>query len=273
MGYRAKINELVNRLQLELPIEVTLEDPISGQPFTVKRANVLQLLMFNPEALVVEMQTVAPLYAEMARLQRAAEFKRDRVETSFTRWKAKTAIEARRTRDPETGKYPSEDKAKDLYRSKKEYRERAEEVARYNAMAGLFEDLKWAFNKKSAHLESMQKSIGGYESTERASATDGSPEDSDRLEELAGAIFTANAGELEQEMDGYWPDGQKKEVEEEGDDEEDDELEEVEEAEEEDEDEDEELATPPPPPPGPKKKSRKKKKRSSKKARTQTRRG
>lgn len=271
MSYRAKITELVEKLQLQLPIEITLEDPISLQEFTVRRENVLSLLMFNPEALVVESQTVAALYAEMARLQRAAEYKRDRLETKFTRWKAKSAIEFRKVKDEATGKYPSEEKVKEMYRNTKDYRVRAEDVSRYTAIAGLFEDLKWAFQKKGTHIEAVMRSVGGYESTERTSdvASSSSPEDEDRLEELAGSIYRASSIELEKDMKHFW--GTEEEPSEEEEDDEDPGLEEEEEDDEADPDD------PPPPtdpkPSGPKKKSRKKKRGAKKKARRSSRRG
>lgn len=280
MSYRAKINELIEKLQLEMPIEVTLEDPVSGNEFTVKRENVLSLLLFNPEALVIESQTVAAFYAEMARLQRAAEFKRDRLESRFTKWKAQVSGSARHQKDEVTGKFPSEEKVKEAYRQLPEYGKYTKAIAQHSAMAGLFEDLKWAFNKKSSHVESVMRSVGGYEATEKSGSSSGtssvSPEDPERLEELAGSLYRASAAEVENEMKKFWPSTQgEPEEETEDDTDEETEDEEFETDEETDEDDESDPDDPPPPPEpkqqsGPKKKSRKKKRTTKKKARARS---
>jgi hypothetical protein len=151
-------SELLQRLRLSLPLRVELRDPVSGAPFTINRENVLALIIVNVDNLVVESQTVAALFAEMAHAQAAARHMHATAEVQFRKWKAQRGAECRTRSD---GKVT--DKAvEEFYRSHVDYEARYDEVNRLEVLAALFADLKQAFELKQRSLKDLHGVLGGH---------------------------------------------------------------------------------------------------------------
>lgn len=151
------VQEVVKRLRAEMPLTVTLPDVTSLGEFTVKRENILALLVVDVRDLVSDAQSVAMLYAECARAQRASERAAAAAEREFTSWKSQIAGEARRKGGE---KKLTVAEAEDAYRTHGEYTSKAGAVAYYEALAGLFEDLKQAFAIKARMIETLLRASG-----------------------------------------------------------------------------------------------------------------
>lgn len=141
--------EIVRRVRMEMPVKVALTDPVTGQPFEVDRANVLEALTIDTAVPELEAQTVASMYALFGRAQRAAEYAAALAEAHYVAWKSGVARDARKERKI------TKDEAEEAYRTHPEYVERQTQSDRYKALAGLFEDVKKGFSIKGEQLRSI----------------------------------------------------------------------------------------------------------------------
>lgn len=164
----ANPKKLLKQLKLLMPIAITLEDPISKAPITIGYDNLHALLIVDVDALGLESQVNASLYAEMARFQRAAEYAAARADGKYRAWKAQMQDELRAQYTKEGKAKPPTAKAlEDYYRNHPDYEDQSSAGERFKAIAGLFEDLKWAFKMKADMISDQSKIIGGYESVTR----------------------------------------------------------------------------------------------------------
>jgi len=239
MGIYARSAEIVRRVRLEMPVQLTLPDPATGHDFVISRDNLLNLLVIDSGNIFLEGQTVAALYAEMARGQRACERAAARAEMDFRMWKAQQFSAFKESREKATDKA-----AESHYRALPEYRQHADLPDYYKTLGYLFMDLKEAFLIKSKMIDAQARMMGQHErvlSTEETSGEVESEESIERLEELAAAVIAASGSSISAPPTLFG------ETEPEEDESEEDEPE---------EDEDEDDLPPPPPPP--KRSSRKK---------------
>lgn len=164
--------KILEQLKLIMPIAVTLEDPISRAPVTLAYENLHQLLVLDVPNLMLESQVIANLYAEMARFQRAAEYRAARAEVAYRKWKSAKVDELREARKKAGAKEkaPTVAEGEAYYRDHAEYEEKSEEPERWKAIAGLFDDLKWAFRMKSDHIKDASRTLAGYERAAGAEA-------------------------------------------------------------------------------------------------------
>jgi succinyl-CoA synthetase beta subunit len=169
MAY-ANPKKLLKQLKLSMPVAVTLEDPVSGSPITLAYENLHSLLLVDVNALVLEEQVIASLYAEMARFQRAAEYAASKADGRYRAWRAQIQDEAREEAKASGKKAPTVKALEDAYRGHADYDAKSNEGKRLEAIAGLFDDLKWAFRMKADVMREQSRIIGGYESVERAEA-------------------------------------------------------------------------------------------------------
>ena len=209
----------------------------------------LSLLVIDSGNIFLEGQTVAALFAEMARAQRACERMCARAEVEFAAWKAHM-VRAFKAQMEASGKKSTDKDAEANYRAHADYKQHAHLATHYKFLGFLFSDIKEAFSIKAKMIAAQSRMMEGHEhATSAELATDDDQgESTERLEELAAMVIgqsysVSPEGEEPSEEDGE--DGEEYE-EEDGD---------VAEEEEGDEDEDDDL---PPPPPPPKRKSAKK---------------
>lgn len=153
-------SEIAKRLRSEMPISLTLHDPVSGQPYTIERDNILRMLVVDAPNIITEAQMVPLLYGEMARAQRACERAASSAERSFVGWKASVAAEARSKAAKEGGKITN-DAASEAYRTHPDYAEKANLATYYEKLAGLFEDFKKAFDIKGRMIEAVLRTHAG----------------------------------------------------------------------------------------------------------------
>jgi hypothetical protein len=171
-----KPTAILAKLRLQMPLAVTIEDPLSRQPIAVSYDNLHSLLVLDSEHLVLEGQIIANLYAEMARLQRAAEFEAAKAEGRYRSWKVQMVEELGQNipeKKTQAGKRaskqgPTTAEGESYYRAHADYARVSSEPPRWRAIAGFFDDLKWAFKIKSQMMTDQSKIIAGYESTVRA---------------------------------------------------------------------------------------------------------
>lgn len=209
MALHQKVEKILDNLRLLMPMAAAFEDPLGGPQIVCQHDNLHRLLVVDADRLPIEGQTVANLYAEMARYQRAAEYAADIAEVRYIRWKSGKELEyrAQRAASPEPNETPpateaeGEPKAKGkkaapkapprptvaeteaAYRDHPDYERMSLEPKRLRAIAGVFEDLKWAFKMKSEHIREAGKLLGGYLSTDRA-PTPTAPGDEDPISSL-----------------------------------------------------------------------------------------
>lgn len=163
---------ILDRLRLRMPLVIRLTDPLSGKPFEVQRDNVLALLVVDFSNIVLELQTVAVLYGEMARIAAAAKYAKEQADLRLRVWKAKVIAEAQAK-----AAKPLADHAKqDVYRAHVEYGAMYGAVHEAEILVGLAEDMKTAFELKSHALGHLSKIDFGHT---RVEASD------DRLAEMS----------------------------------------------------------------------------------------
>jgi len=152
--------EIIERIRLKLPLVVTLPDPITGEPFTINRDNLLALLVIDANNLTFEAQTVPALYGEMARIRAAAYRAHQESEVRFRRWKQAKRNECRaKAKD---NKKPTKEDLEDFYRGAEDYQERYQEQINLATIMSLADDLKRAFEIKSRQLESLSRDNFGH---------------------------------------------------------------------------------------------------------------
>lgn len=167
----ASMSEIVKRLKLEMPMQVTIHDPITGHQVTLARENILAMLVIDTPNLVYDSQWLAALYMEMARARRASERASAHAERQFVKWKAEIASQARAAAaaaaadDEKKGKKTAGKltgaEAEEAYRTHPEYEERASVSAYYKTLADLFEDAMQAFTLKSRMIEAQSRILHG----------------------------------------------------------------------------------------------------------------
>jgi hypothetical protein len=170
MNLTQEANVIVKRLQLEMPIEITLPDPISGANFTLSRENILSLLVIDTPNLALDSQSVAAHYATMARAQRACERAAASGEASYRAWKARTAEEFRKANKD---RKITVAEVEEYYRGHEDYEKVSSLPNYYEKLAGLFDDLKRAFEIKSRLISSQVHMLGGELAAHRAESRGG----------------------------------------------------------------------------------------------------
>lgn len=195
--------ELVERLRSQLPVAMELPDPITGAPFQVHRDNMLALLAIDVDNLVLESQTVAMLYGEMARVHVACKLAREQAEVEFRKWKAGKAAWARKNLDGgmtagknPVKKPPTKDQIEEHYRNDPDYEREYQKTHRWNAIVDLMADLKHAFDLKQRALHDLHGVTFGHD---RVASSD------DRMREMEAAqeayaipMMTQSGFELEE---------------------------------------------------------------------------
>lgn len=162
-----KPKAILKKLKLAMPIDVTVEDPLTKQPIVVAYDNLHSLLVLDLDHLDLEAQVVANLYAEMSRIEHAFRFEAARSEGRYRTWRAKVQDELRAEHKKEGKKAPTKVALEDHYRSHPDYDEMNNAGKRFEALAGFFHDLKWAFKMKSEQMSDQSRSVGGYAATAR----------------------------------------------------------------------------------------------------------
>lgn len=162
---------IVDRVRLHMPVNILLRDPISNAEFQVYRENILKSLVVDTPNIVIDAQQLAANYAEMARAQRACERAAALGERAFVAWKAKTAAEARAAAKAEGKAKITGAEAEEAYRTHPDYAEKAGVKEYYETLAGLFEDLKRAFDLKARMIEAQMRYFGGDMRMRRAEDT------------------------------------------------------------------------------------------------------
>jgi hypothetical protein len=185
-------SEIVERLKLRLPVEVTLPDAWTGEPFTVRRDNYLAILTIDTHNLLFEGQALSPLMAEAGRAARAAQYQAELAEIRYRKWKAQRGAELRENLKKANEKAPTKDAVETFYRSHDDYEKMASEPKKYEALAGLFSDLRNAFHVKSKIEHDQAYLTGTYESVERADAQFDRLREIETLEEEAEAVLAAS---------------------------------------------------------------------------------
>jgi hypothetical protein len=168
-------SEIVERLKLDLPVEVTLPDPWTGEPFTVKRENYLAILCIDSHNLLFEGQPIPPLYAEAGRAARAAQYQAELAEIQYRKWKAQRSAELREkapekktaSGKPAAKQGPTVQQIENFYRTHEDYEKMASASKRFEALAGLFQDIRNAFSFKSKLQHDQTILTGAYEGVVR----------------------------------------------------------------------------------------------------------
>lgn len=176
-------SDIVKRLKLELPLQLTMTDPNTQQPITVDRENIHAMLVLDTSNLVFEGQMIPALYAELGRYQRAAQYEASVAASEFASWKARKVKEYRK-KNPKLAK----DKAESEYRTEDDYQQMATAPERWKAIAGLLEDCRDAVRIKSYMASDQAKLMMGHEQTMRHSDT------IDRIEDYAA--HAAQVGQI-----------------------------------------------------------------------------
>jgi hypothetical protein len=180
-----------------------LPDPVTGEPFTVNRDNVLALLAVDVDNLVLESQTVAMMFGEMARVHAAAKLAKEQADVDFRRWKAAKAAEARATLDNgmtagknPTKKPPTKEQVEGYYRSAADYDAEYRKTNRAAVIVDLIADLKEAFKLKQRALHDLHGITFGH--NEVATTDDRMREMEARLEATAIPMMQQSSLELDE---------------------------------------------------------------------------
>lgn len=160
----AAVQDVVKKLRADMPVRLTIHDPISGAEFTIERENMLAHLVVDVNDVLADAQTVAMFYAECARAQRACERAAATGEREFVAWKAYVSGEARRKSGD---KKITVAETEDAYRTHKDYQTKAGVQTYYTALAGLFEDLKMAFSIKSRMIDAVMRGMSAADRAHR----------------------------------------------------------------------------------------------------------
>ena len=180
--------DLIEKMGTKLPLSMEFPDPMTGEPFTVNRDNMLALLAIDCDHLVLESQTVAMMFGEMARVHAAAKMAKLQIDAQFRSWQAQKSMEARSKLDGgmttakvPVKKPPTADQIKEFYRTHPDYAEQYRAVDRMAVIVDLLADLKQGFRMKQGALHDLHSVTFGHDQVQ---ASD------DRLAEMAEAIKT-----------------------------------------------------------------------------------
>lgn len=155
---------IIEKLRLRMPLVVTLPDPISGEPFSINRDNILQLLVIDTANLHFEAATLAALYGEMARIHAAAIKHHEDEEVLLRTWKAQMREEHRRACE----KKPTDRACDDYYQQHPEYKDRYQKTIDARVLIGLSDDLKKAFELKSFAIGHLSGDLIGHNRAQNA---------------------------------------------------------------------------------------------------------
>lgn len=160
--------DLIEKLRLSLPLSVTLPDPITGAPFQFSRDNVLASLVVDVDNLVLESQTAAAFYGQMARLVGAARKLHKEAEAAYRQWKAVRCNEARANLNAGTDakgnlKPPTGEQVESYYRTHAEYLTVNQRQDDAEVLVGLFEDLRRAVDLKQRALHDLHQINFGHD--------------------------------------------------------------------------------------------------------------
>jgi hypothetical protein len=182
--------EIIRRLNLHMPIHLDgLIDPL-GNEFSIHRENLMALLTTDIDALPFDSQSLAPLFMEVARVQRSCEWAAEQLTIRYVQWKAAKAKECREKAD----KKPTVAEVEEYYRTHEEYEEMASAPKSLEALGRLFADAKEAFAMKARAQEKQFRLVAGHE---QALRFDDQQERLDTLADLddsAVAQTVANSG-------------------------------------------------------------------------------
>lgn len=175
--------EIVRRMKLEMPLHLTLNDPVTGDPITMSRANILELLVVESHNLFLEGQTIAALHAECLRFSIAAEFASARAEAEYRKWKSRMGHEFRAAcAKKKPVKKPTVAEAETFYRMHDDYDKYHDEPHRLKAVASLLSGLCRSFTLKGRVVSDQSNALRGHESALRVEET------TDRLEVFAARV-------------------------------------------------------------------------------------
>jgi len=156
----ATVQDVVKALKADMPVRLTIHDPITGAEYSLDRANILQNLVVDVRDPWADAQTVAMHYAECARAQRACERAAAAAEREFVSWKAGIMRSAR-----SGDKKVTVSEAEGAYRTHSDYAAKAATQDYFTSLAGLFDDLKQAFSIKARMIDAV---LRGMTSADRA---------------------------------------------------------------------------------------------------------
>jgi len=191
---------ILKKLKLAMPVTVSLEDPLSRQPLTVRYDNLHSLLVLDVEHMVIERQVIANIYAEMARLSAAAEFESVRAEIRYRQWREQAVADWAKTfpeKKTASGKLaahqgPTQAEAEAYYRTLPEYADMYADGARWKIVGELFKNLMWSFKMKSEALGAEEKAVGGFSAVVRNSDMTPHADGSERLDAYENLAREAN---------------------------------------------------------------------------------
>ena len=191
---------ILEKLKLEMKLAVQLEDPTDNSPIALAYENLHTLIVVDTENLVFEGQVIANLYAEMGRFQRAAEYAAAIAEAKYRSWKGQRSEELKAQRRTAKEKPPTAEAVESYYRDHADYEKMTSAAARYTAIAGLFEDLKYAFRMKSEVLRDQNRIVGGFERIENNA--DRLSTSSERMEDYAQVFEGSDAAQVARQLLG-----------------------------------------------------------------------
>lgn len=197
--------EIIDRLRLHFPLRITLSDVISGEPYVLERDNLIAMLVIDAGNALLETQTVAPFYAEMARAHAAAKLMAGTAQMELKRWKAQRRAECRRVAEKAKEKPPSKDLQDDFYRNHDEYPLMNQRADQSRAISELLGDLKEAFQMKQWGLRDIHAVVAGHNRVE--GEADRGVDRAERLEELVAArdMMDRAAAEMQAMLGGEEP--------------------------------------------------------------------
>lgn len=166
MSYYMHVDDLKKRLRLSMPTKVTLPDIVQGGNFTINRADLMDLLLINPESLVLESQAIPALYAEMGKMQRCAKKAADEAATAYRTWKQ---VQSKHFKAQHPDKKPTGAAVEEYYRTLADYANMSNAESYFLNLSYLFGDLKDAFKLKADLVRSNQNYIQGFERVEKVS--------------------------------------------------------------------------------------------------------
>ncbi len=185
--YFASVAAIKSKLKLSFPLNIKLPDPVTGEDWTVVRDDIYNLLLSDPSQLLLEGQTVAALYLEAARMQRACSRAANKADVAYRQWRSQIAnafVAAEKAEND--GKKPPDKSIEAHYRAHQHYEHYSSVPDFYKNLANLFSDMKEAFKLKAKMIDSAGHLMAGYEQTVRVERHE-EGDDLERLDEMAAA--------------------------------------------------------------------------------------
>ena len=208
-NYYVSVAKLKERLNLHFPVSITLPDPITGEDWVIQRDDIYNLLLSDPSQLMLEGQTVASLFLEAARMQRACARAGETAAVSYRRWRSQISNQFVASHD----KKPPDKMIESYYRAHEHYEHYSSQPDFWKNLANLFGDLKEAFQIKSRMLGSHERQMSGYEGTRKVEAL-GDDNEMERLNEMAAASIAESRASTKAPADPAAPPEEESEPEE-----------------------------------------------------------